>query len=165
MLGKRPWRTISSYGRGGYFPLFFFDEAVALAAGHRPCGHCRPNSLAEFKRAWGRAIGHDREPLSVRQIDNELHRHRRAKSVTVCAKAKLPSGVFLRDARGNCYLLWDRVLLLWGWSGYSPLVRRPAVEHLTLLTPAPIIDVLASGYRPLVHSSIEQTSDHAVRSD
>lgn len=26
---------------GTYTELFFLDEAVALAAGHRPCGECR----------------------------------------------------------------------------------------------------------------------------
>lgn len=40
---------------GAYTELFFHDEATALAAGHRPCGACRPDALAAFKVAWGLA--------------------------------------------------------------------------------------------------------------
>jgi hypothetical protein len=37
---------------GHYYPLFFHDETVALAAGHRPCGECRPDALTAFMAAW-----------------------------------------------------------------------------------------------------------------
>jgi methylphosphotriester-DNA--protein-cysteine methyltransferase len=32
-------------------PLFFLDEAVALAAGHRPCAECRRGSHAPKRAA------------------------------------------------------------------------------------------------------------------
>src|ERR1700743_261322 len=32
--------------------LFFLDEAVALAAGHRPCFACRRESANAFRSAW-----------------------------------------------------------------------------------------------------------------
>jgi hypothetical protein len=38
-------------------PLFFHDEAVAFAAGHRPCGECRHASYTEFKAAWAEGLG------------------------------------------------------------------------------------------------------------
>jgi hypothetical protein len=38
-------------------PLFFHDEAVALAAGHRPCGECRHREYEAYKAAWADALG------------------------------------------------------------------------------------------------------------
>lgn len=35
-----------------YTPLFFLDEAVALAAGHRPCALCRRADYRTFRDAW-----------------------------------------------------------------------------------------------------------------
>ena len=35
--------------------LFFHDEAVALAAGHRPCGECRHLSYVAYRDAWADA--------------------------------------------------------------------------------------------------------------
>src|SRR5271167_825449 len=37
--------------------LFFLDEAVALAAGHRPCFFCRRADGEAFRAAWGKARG------------------------------------------------------------------------------------------------------------
>jgi hypothetical protein len=38
-----------------YTELFFLDEAVALAAGHRPCAECRHEDYLRFQQAWARA--------------------------------------------------------------------------------------------------------------
>src|SRR4051794_8135267 len=35
-----------------YTELFFLDEAVALAAGHRPCAECRRERLNPFVDCW-----------------------------------------------------------------------------------------------------------------
>src|SRR5580704_7616183 len=37
--------------------LFFLDEAVALAAGHRPCFFCRRGDAEAFRAAWAKARG------------------------------------------------------------------------------------------------------------
>src|SRR5690349_19929351 len=39
-------RTVMS--PGNYTELFFLDEAVALAAGHRPCGECRRTHYRQY---------------------------------------------------------------------------------------------------------------------
>src|SRR4051794_23804006 len=39
--------------------LFFPDEAVALAAGHRPCAECRRSSYTAYRDAWADEL---REP-------------------------------------------------------------------------------------------------------
>ena len=73
-------RTVISPGR--YTELFFLDEAVALAAGHRPCAECRRGRFNAFKTAWNcfeRPAG-EKPPLAD-EMDRELHGsriHRRA---------------------------------------------------------------------------------------
>ena len=48
-------RTVMAPGR--YTELFFLDEAVALAAGHRPCAECRRDRFNAFRKAWMRRDG------------------------------------------------------------------------------------------------------------
>ena len=71
--GRR--RTVMSPGR--YTELFFLDEAVAFAAGHRPCAECRRARFNEFRRAWMASIAPERAGKSpAPEIDAELHRAR-----------------------------------------------------------------------------------------
>ncbi|MGR3637216.1 MAG: hypothetical protein ACU0BK_15020 [Shimia sp.] len=49
-----------------YTELFFFDEAVALAAGHRPCAECRRSDYTAFLTAAGHSG-------KVADFDNRLH--------------------------------------------------------------------------------------------
>src|SRR5678815_5492156 len=49
--GRR--RTVMS--PDSYTELFFLDEAVALAAGHRPCAECRHEDYLRVQHAWTRA--------------------------------------------------------------------------------------------------------------
>jgi len=44
VMGGRSWTE-----------LFFPDETVALAAGHRPCFFCRRRDAESFRAAWGKA--------------------------------------------------------------------------------------------------------------
>src|SRR6266853_40429 len=53
--------------RRSWTELFFLDEAVALAAGHRPCFFCRREAARAFRAAWGAAMGTE-EP-SAANID------------------------------------------------------------------------------------------------
>src|SRR5499427_8581968 len=54
--------------------LFFLDEAVALAAGHRPCFFCRRAAAERFRESWAAARG---EPApSAGAIDRILHHER-----------------------------------------------------------------------------------------
>src|SRR5262250_2800892 len=40
--------------------LFFLDEAIALAAGHRPCFACRRDAAQRFRDGWREAAGSPR---------------------------------------------------------------------------------------------------------
>ena len=73
---------------GHYTPLFFHDEAVALAAGHRPCAFCRRPDFRAFQTAF--AAGNDLEPVSAPQTDAVLHAERRA-GRTGCPGATCPT--------------------------------------------------------------------------
>src|ERR1700758_506204 len=68
-------RTVMSPNR--YTELFFLDEAVAFAAGHRPCAECRRERFAAFQQAWMRRHGSNSTELPrADDIDAELHRAR-----------------------------------------------------------------------------------------
>src|SRR5436305_1859324 len=43
--------------RRSWTELFFLDEAVALAAGHRPCFYCRRSAAQSFRAAWAEGRG------------------------------------------------------------------------------------------------------------
>lgn len=137
---------------GHNYPLFFHDEAVALAAGHRPCGQCRPQALDIFIAAW--KVGHglrDCGWVPLVQIDRELHRARigERNARLCCTLSNMPDGSFV---------LWPEVerrpLLvfagyLWPWQhGFygEPIARRWTPASCIQLTPAPVVAVLRGGY-------------------
>jgi hypothetical protein len=150
--GRR--RTVMSPGR--YTELFFLDEVVALAAGHRPCAECRRADFNAFKDAWGRARGLD-TAASVRadDMDLELHRARmgarRTKVTYEAALDSLPEGCFVRLESASC-LIWHGALWRWSPEGYRE-EKRTAGDRVTVLTPEPMVECLMHGYRPVVHSS------------
>jgi hypothetical protein len=61
-------------GRPQLDRLFFLDEAVALAAGHRPCFFCRRAAAEAFRTAWGKARG-GKAPLAP-EMDAVLREER-----------------------------------------------------------------------------------------
>jgi hypothetical protein len=151
--GRR--RPVMSLGQ--YTELFFLDEAVSLAAGHRPCAECRRERLNAFKDAWKRSRSLDSSySLLVGEIDAELNRKRmdsRGKKVTYeAALDSLPDGCFVQidDA---CYLLWKGALLLWSPEGYTKKHHRISGSKVIVLTPEPLVQCIRQGYLPAVHES------------
>lgn len=140
-----------------YTALFFWDEAAALAAGHRPCAECRREDYRRFMAAWHAAglpggPGEGGAPVA----DRHLHRHRvtrRRQQVRFEADpADLPDGSFVFSAAMEHLpmLLWQR--RLWHLSladgRYYAAGRPPG--RVTVLTPRPTVETLAAGYRPMV---------------
>lgn len=155
---------------GRYTPLFFWDEAVALAAGHRPCAQCRRASFQDFKHAYGRAkhlpAGHF---TPVRDIDAELHRDRldeRKNQRRFTARlADLPSGTFVAIGAGAGipHLLWDSAAYPWSHAGYCEPVSLERARQVDVLTPRLLVDVIRAGYVPAVRlSGITQASPAPV---
>jgi hypothetical protein len=140
---------------GRYTELFFLDEAVALAAGHRPCGECRREAYARYRAAWATATGAGLP--APREIDRALHAARiaprRGTKVTFAAPVEsLPDFAFLRTDDGLAMILGDR-LLPWAPGAYGSPLPRPASGLVEVLTPRPTVEALRAGYRPVLHPS------------
>ncbi len=139
---------------GRWTPLFFLDEAVALAAGHRPCGYCRPAAYAAFKSAWAKVNG----PALHREIDQCLHRSRVGRDrvqITHRADAiSLPKGSFI-SLEGIPHLVRGADCTPYSPTGYG--AARGLPERLvTVLTPLPMVAVLQAGFTPMLHPSAGQ---------
>ena len=132
---------------GNYTELFFLDEAVALAAGHRPCALCRRAAY----RAYAAAAGHDG---TAPALDASLHAERAIprrfeKRRHMVPIDTLPDGAILFDGAPRLVLGETlRPVLL---DGYGPPQTRPASGSVTVLTPPTSLRALGSGYRPELH--------------
>jgi hypothetical protein len=135
-----------------YTELFFLDEAVALASGHRPCAECRRERFNAFKESWRRAKKLDALPFAD-EMDLELHPARIAKKEKVTYRAgmdSLPDGSFV-EIDASAYLVWGDALLLWTPEGYTKREARPNHSTVTVLTPAPIVECFSHGYKPQIN--------------
>jgi hypothetical protein len=162
---NKAWITCSLYDRGrwrevmgqrSWTELFFLDEAVALAAGHRPCFACRRASAEAFRAAWAKSRAMS-VPPSAPIMDSILHNERldgRRKRIHPLPMpiAELPDGaVVVRDdvaftmANGRAYR--------WSEQGYGSAQRLSRAEGL--LTPPSTLNAMRNGYRPLLHPAIE----------
>ncbi len=146
---------------GRYTELFFCDEAVALAAGHRPCAECRRDDYRRFLAAWRRAYGLDASAsLRAPALDAALHAARlegRAQRRSVLAADDLPDGAFalLPDTGDDPWLVLGDRLRRWTHDGYAESRPRPRGVALPVLTPAPVVEALRHGYAPLLHPSAD----------
>lgn len=135
--------------------LFFHDEAVALAAGHRPCAYCRRGAYNEFRAAWA-ADGGGASPLHG-EIDRTLHGERlvagtRARQVHRVSFAELPDGAFVVDG-GVPALVVGSSLVAWSVEGYGERRRRPRGGEAQALTPPSTLRVLRAGYPVQIDAS------------
>lgn len=143
-------RTMMTQGR--YTELFFLDEAVAFAAGHRPCAECRRESYNAFRAAWQRAFRLAKLPFAD-EMDLALHAARRGRhgdKVTYEAKlADLTDGCMMAIEE-RAYLLWRGEFLLWTPEGYGERTSAPRDLVVTVLTPQPVVECFRNGYRPAI---------------
>ena len=142
---ERPGPKRPLLSPGQYTPLFFLDEATALAAGHRPCGECRREALIRFKRAWAIASG-AAGPPGVGQIDGTLALQRGR--LPDCAEPDLlPEGAMVADAERQAWLRRDGAWCKWSFAGYGPACRLPP-GRFKLVTPEATVAAIVAGYRP-----------------
>ncbi|WBQ06959.1 hypothetical protein [Kribbella sp. CA-293567] len=139
---------------GRWTALFFYDEAVALAAGHRPCAYCRRHDFLRYAGAWAAARGLPERPRA-NEMDAQLHLERveprtRRQRTTRADPAELPDGAMIRHAGRPALVLAGKVLG-WTWEGYATPVRPAGVREVEVLTPPANLLVLKAGFAPLLH--------------
>lgn len=130
-----------------YTALFFWDEASAFAAGHRPCGECRNADYQRFVSCWR---GAGLPGGKAGDIDRHLHaaRVRRDRSQVRHSAGldSLPPGTYV-FWEGKPVLLGDGAAWQWCPEGYAEM-HLPQSGEVLVLTPAPVVEVFRAGYRP-----------------
>lgn len=138
-----------------YTELFFLDEAVALAAGHRPCAECRRSSFRAFQEAWD--LAHGWRPKAS-EMDAALAKARRDRVgrqiVHVARLCDLPTGTFVATTDGALALVAGSVLLAYTPGGYNHVIRFGTSDAVAVLTPQPIVGVLRH-YEPVLHPTAQ----------
>jgi len=158
----RDWRWPLARPRR-WTPLFFLDDAVALAAGHRPCATCRRADYAAYRNAVTHAIG---SPLPVLawQLNERLkaERHRPGRGLARAGDrivwsapyAELPDGTVVVAPDRSCRLVVADRLYRFSFDGWDDPTPRPLVGEAAVLTPPTSVAALAHGYQPLLHPSV-----------
>lgn len=131
--------------KGLYTELFFWDEASALAAGHRPCAECQRERNQLFKMLWQEANGHPNAGLT--EIDNFLHEERLITDKEYFRISELPDGVFV-EVYGKPFLVYENKIFEWTFNGYLSPIESPQNITFKALTPVSIIKTIRGGFRP-----------------
>ena len=143
-LEFKGWHRSPLQQPGRFTELFFLDEATAFAAGHRPCALCRREDYNRLVALLG---------MGADAIDEQLHGERvdpnsRAQLRHETAFDDLPDGTFVLR-QSEPWVVLGRELLRWTAGGYTTVAVRPRGEAL-VLTPPTLVEVLRSGWQPLV---------------
>ena len=150
-LRFKDWR-LPQWAAGHFTLLFFHDEAVSLAAGHRPGALCRRDDYNAYRRAWA-AANATGVPLA-KDLDRQLHGERivrgtHRRRLHPAAWPSVPAGAFVRlDDRPA--LVLDEALVPWTTSGYAAPRPRPRHGRADLITPPSSVAALSGGYVPQI---------------
>lgn len=130
---------------GAYTELFFHDEAVAMAAGHRPCALCRRSDFNDYRAAAGIT---DPTPKMDAVLHNDRAIARRFEQRRQAGRIEhLPNGAVYLD--GTPWLVFDEAVYPIDVTGYgSPQPRKEG--SVQVLTPKLTLSALAGGYKPKI---------------
>jgi hypothetical protein len=128
--------------------LFFHDEAVALAAGHRPCALCRRGAYNAYRDAWADALGGPRP--SAQAMNRRLHGERivrgtHTRRTHALPWSDLPDGTFARVDDAVAVVVGPE-LVDWTPAGYGTRRARPRRGDAEVITPPASVGVLRAGY-------------------
>jgi hypothetical protein len=121
--------------------LFFHDEALALAAGHRPCALCRREAYDRYRSAAGLA--------RAAEIDERLHAERldgRKKRIHMMPWRVLPRGAYVELGGIPHVVLADTIRPWSPTDGYGTARARPRSGDAAVLTPPLSIRAMLAGY-------------------
>ena len=137
--------------------LFFHDEAVSLAAGHRPCAECRRGAYRAYQAAWAGGLG-GALPAAAR-MNRQLHAERivpgtHRRSLHAASWPGLPDGAFVQlGPPGPQALVLGDTLVTWTLAGYGPRRPRPRHGEACLITPPSSVAALGGGYPVQIDST------------
>jgi len=144
-------------------PLFFLDDAVALAAGHRPCGLCRRADYLSYRAAVTNATGAESSVLAGelnRRLAAERLRRGRGlaragdRILTRPGDEPLPTGAVVADVETRqTYLVCGDRLRRFDVDRWGPPTEWPEAHDLMILTPPTSIAALRHGFTPRLHPS------------
>jgi hypothetical protein len=128
--------------------LYFHDEAVSFAAGHRPCAECRRQSYDAYRAAWAEGLG---VPVpGAKEMNRQLHGERifrgsHRRRFHGLAWEELPDGAFVLVDEVPMAVLGDG-LVEWTREGYGARRRRPGNGTAQVVTPPSSLAALRAGY-------------------
>ena len=148
----RGWRR-PVMGRRSWTELFFFDEATAFAAGHRPCFFCRRDDANRFRSCWER--GNGVTDIRAKEMDAVLHgerldRGKKRLHTLPMPVTQLPDGAMVQRGEAG-FLIVRGGGLQWSMAGYRK--AEVVLDDALLLTPPSTLNALRAGYRPVLHPS------------
>jgi hypothetical protein len=150
-LEFRGWRA-PQWEPHHYTVLFFHDEAVALAAGHRPCALCRRARYRAYREAASSVGGPT--VATAKELDRRLHAERivqrtHTRRLHPMNWDGLPDGSFVRTD-DTCALVLGSTLVEWSYSGYVRAIPRPGRGRAEVITPPTSVAALRGGYAPQI---------------
>lgn len=153
-LRFRDWR-LPQWQPHHFTVLFFHDEAVSLAAGHRPCALCRRSDYTAFRAALAAATGE--APLGAQDLNRRLHAERivrgtHRRRLHEAGWADLPTGTFVVEDDTPAIVVDDAVVP-WTTAGYGAPRARPTRGAVQTLTPPSSVAALRAGYQPQIDAS------------
>ncbi len=138
-----------------YTFLYFYDEAVSFAAGHRPCAECRRESYNGYRAAWADGLGATLP--SAKQVNRQLHGERilrgsHRRRIHRLPWHDLPDGTFVLLDDAPALVLGD-LLREWTHAGYEGRRTRPTRGTADVVTPPSTVAVLRAGYPVQIDNS------------
>jgi hypothetical protein len=138
-------RRVPQWEPNRYTPLFFLDEAVALAAGHRPCAECRRKAYNAYRTLWSKT--HSGAISYAKDMDTQLHRERTGAAEDAASWEGLPDGVFVATGSGPAVVVGDHLAI---WDPHDNIYReklpRPKAGIAKVFTPRSTVQILRAGY-------------------
>ncbi len=155
----RPWATkrwitcaleykgwvAPKWAPGRWTALFFYDEALALAAGHRPCALCRRDDYNRFVAAFGVARA---DPIDARLHDERLENRR--KRLHAFPWRELPVGAYIEIDAVPHVVLADALMPWSAKNGYGEARARPHAGDARMITPPSSTRAILCGYAPQI---------------
>ena len=128
--------------------LYFHDEAVSFAAGHRPCAECRRASYDAYRAAWAEGLGTSLP--SAREMNRELHGERifrgtHRRRLHRLPWRELPDGSFVLLDGEPAVVIGDH-LSEWTRAGYGRRRQRPGRGSAEVVTPPATLAAFRAGY-------------------